>query len=697
MRNEIYFSNKGKVLLPPSKGEVSSVYVATALKNFESLNYRFSKDLFNALRKLSIKQLETFHNEMLFIVKKACGAHVNYRPMYPNFPKEVMDMSKAELYLNAMWHYFTLELPETESQYRSDLFEKTKYKVIDLGTKEEFFDIFYKLFNSKIAWSETNKNEALWFIKTYPEKAVSLVKGITNKENLMYSLSLLMQQDATKDNEEFFKQHIKTAVDVLRLATAYSGGDVSLAKNSKFITFKRSIRVRLLKYLESCNNLGEDMYRQKNKWIRLGEKLHPGEYKELFPKSFLAFDLLRNNNYVDRFNAKYEKYYKQSDIEKVVELLKQRPSEYARKLDALLRGAKDTGLIIDRFRSLINNVSTVVLLQMLPHFEARVKSIPVRVFFPKGEIAKAYGLTSNLLPLNEELVFSVTKIIKDELIERFSSRKFLGKVYIDPLLKDYPVPMMIRSASKSLKTIPRGSKIYLEDKSTIRFFLWWKEGVINNVPTGRVDLDLSTVLYDKNWNYVTHISYTNLKEEKINGFHSGDVTSAPNGACEFIDLNLESIVEAGGRFVITSVNSFTTQPYCNLPECFCGWMMREKPNSGEIFEPTTVEQKYDLTADNKISIPVIIDAVERKIIWSDLSLKSTSILLPNNIENNYRGMTALGISMTNLNKMSLFDLFSLHALARGNLVSSKKDAEVIFSVNEGVTPCDISLILSEYI
>jgi len=71
--------------------------------------------------------------------------------------------------------------------------------------------------------------------------------------------------------------------------------------------------------------------------------------------------------------------------------------------------------------------------------------------------------------------------------------------------------------------------------------------------------------------------------------------------------------------------------------------------------------------------------------------------LPNNIENNYRGMTALGISMTNLNKMSLFDLFSLHALARGNLVSSKKDAEVIFSVNEGVTPCDISLILSEYI
>jgi hypothetical protein len=697
MRNEIYFRNKGKVLLPPSKGSVSIVYVASALKNFEALNYRVSDKLFEALKMLSLNQLQKFHDEMIFVLKKMCGAHVTYRPMYPNFPKEVMDMNKAELYVNAVWHYLTLEVPSIETKWRPGLLEETKYKRIELGTKEEFFQIFYQIFKTKTSWSETNKEEVTWFTKTYPEKAVTLVSEMINKENLMFVLSLLMQQEATKDNNEFFKKYIKTAVDVMRLATAYSNGDVSLATNTKFVSFKRKLRIRLLGYLENCNNLEEDMYRYKKKWIRLGEKLHPGEYKDMFPKTFTSFDLLRNNKYVDRFNARYEKYYKQSSLEEVVKLLRQRPSEFARKLDALLRTTNDTELIINQFKNIIKDVSTVVLLQMLPHFEARVNDIPVRVFFPKGELAKAFGLASRITPFNEKIVINVTKIIKDELIKRFSDRKSLGKVYIDPLLKDYPVPMMMRSASKSLKTIPRGSKVFLEDKSTIRFFLWWKEGIVNGAPTGRVDLDLSSVLYDKNWKYVTHISYTNLKEDKIKGFHSGDITSAPNGACEFIDLNLESIVKAGGRYVITSVNSYTTQAYCDLPECFCGWMMRENPNSGEIFEPITVEQKYDLTADNKISIPAIIDAVERKIIWSDLSLKSASIFSPNNIESNYRGMTALGISMTNLNKMNLFDLFSLHASARGNLVSSKKEADVIYSINEGITPCDISLILSEYL
>ncbi len=45
------------------------------------------------------------------------------------------------------------------------------------------------------------------------------------------------------------------------------------------------------------------------------------------------------------------------------------------------------------------------------------------------------------------------------------------------------------------------------------------------------------------------------------------------------------------------VMSYTNQPYCDLPECFAGWMARTAPQSGEIYEPRTVQDKLDISAN----------------------------------------------------------------------------------------------------
>ncbi len=84
--------------------------------------------------------------------------------------------------------------------------------------------------------------------------------------------------------------------------------------------------------------------------------------------------------------------------------------------------------------------------------------------------------------------------------------------------------------------------------------------------------------------------------------------------------------------------SFTSQPYCDLPECFAGWMMRKKPGSGEIFEPLTVVNKLDVTADTQIVIPVIMDLAERTVIWTDLSLTRHPHHC-NNVEGNQNSKT----------------------------------------------------------
>jgi hypothetical protein len=300
-----------------------------------------------------------------------------------------------------------------------------------------------------------------------------------------------------------------------------------------------------------------------------------------------------------------------------------------------------------------------------------------------------------LLPITQHVRYEVQGICENTLIARFSALKPLGKVYVDEQLQNYLVPFSQRSASKALRTLVRGSKMDMPEGNTIRFFLWWKEGKVNGQDTGRVDIDLSAVMYDTDWDYCEHISYTNLKSNAYRACHSGDITSAPNGACEFIDIDIDSVVRYGGRYVVMSLNAFTAQPYCNLPECYAGWMMRQKPNSGEVFEPKTVQDKIDVAADTQICVPVILDLMARQVIWTDLALRSNPFFA-NNIEANQKGMVLMGKALTTLAKPTLYDLFTLHAVARGTL-ANRDEAETVFAPDAGITPFETEMIMGEFL
>ena len=57
----------------------------------------------------------------------------------------------------------------------------------------------------------------------------------------------------------------------------------------------------------------------------------------------------------------------------------------------------------------------------------------------------------------------------------------------------------------------------------------------------------------------------------------------------------------------------------------------------------------------------------------------------------------MGKAMTALRKPDLYDLFMLHAKARGESVDHAEQAETIFSVEHGVTPFDIEHIMADYV
>ena len=160
--------------------------------------------------------------------------------------------------------------------------------------------------------------------------------------------------------------------------------------------------------------------------------------------------------------------------------------------------------------------------------------------------------------------------------------------------------------------------------------------------------------------------------------------SAPQGACEFIDLHIPSIVQYGGRYIVATLHSFTNQPYCNLPECFMGWMMRKKPGSGEIFEPSTVANKIDV-AKRYADRYSCYFGFGGTYGYLDRSVPDETSTLLQQCRRESEGMVLMGKAMTTLRKADLYDLFMPHAKARGEWVDTADQAETIFSVENGVT------------
>jgi hypothetical protein len=684
--NSIYLRRRSKVVLPEGTGTTPLNVIASIQKNIEGLGYLLSEDVVGALQRLDTVQVEAFYHRLLRELRTLVGAHRPFHPMYPNFPAQVMAMTEAELYFNAVMHYWTLRLPESDAVERESLEDSSTPRLIRLGTREDFESIFTLLARSKSPYSQQDQEDIRWFVAQHRDGIGRLLPDqIPCKENLGFLGAELIRNSTGAC--DLVGAYVKIATDVLRVAVGLSGGDVSLAEACKFGKFSRSERSLLLSWIERAEHRTEDMRRRKQRWIRLGERLHPGEYASKFPLTAEAFDVIRNGRPSESFNARVEKCFAREDFSGALELLDNRPGELARRLDHLARSAADAGGVVVRFRDRAELVSTPVLLQVLTHFLHRDKPTDLRTFFPKGSLAKVFATPMTLPPLPDGIAREMSAVCEQSLLNRFSRLSSLGACFLDERLKRFLVPFSQRSASKSLRTLVRGSRLPVPVGDTLRFFVWWKNG------NGRADIDLSAAMYDSEFGYVNTLAYYNLKD--YGAHHSGDIVDAPKGAAEFIDINIGECLKRRVRYVVMCLNSFTQQAYCDLPECFAGWMARANPASGEIFEPRTVQDKVDVCSNTRMCLPAVFDLVDREIIWADIALANWP-RFANNVHNNLSGVSLMLRSLTQLRKTDLHTLFDLHVRARGRRVKDVDSADSVFSMDRGITPFDLDRIAAEY-
>lgn len=689
MFNEILLRRKNKVdvdiTLTTEHDNIDRIIIM--MKNIESLGFTFSKDLIEVIRYFNEKSQNCFYKELVACLKEYTGDDKIWNPMYPNFPQQVVEMNDWELFINAIVHYLSggTLYPQYEKDERLPLFESTDLKIIDLGDYCDLDNIMNNLIQSKTSLSKTDKDDMIWIIKNIGIIANDLPDEIPFKENVAIICKLIMDNTSEIQWYNILHKYMKTATDILRFVTYLSDGDVSLSTNTKYKSIPRKQRRLILNLLDNAGNIEEDMNRYKSKWIRVGEIIHAGEYKQ-YNNVYKAFDKLRNGK-IETFGGKINKLFSENNIKDVIVMLKNRPGEFARKLDYLLRYYNDyKDNIIKAFKEVSCDISAPVLLQVKEHFYWRSGKNNSRVFFPKGQLSKCYTIENKLSFIDEKVCSEVCDICTNALIKIFKQKESLGNVYIDNSIKGYCIPQSQRSASKSMKPVTRGSRLPISKKTkSCRGFIWWTN-CDNSMWDNRVDIDLSAAILDENFKYLSHISYTNLKDAKFRGYHSGDITNGGdingNGVCEFIDIDIDSVVKNGGRYIIYQVYSFTGQKFSEIPHAMFGWMEREDVNSGEIFEASTVKQRIDLTAETTVAIPVLFDCETREYIWMDISGNINNMNRSGaNLEGNLSGISAMCYGIVKCHKPQMYDLAVINAISRGTIVNDRNEADTIFDIN----------------
>ncbi len=701
--NKILLRRKNLLMVEPANPEYQQreselTLVVTMMKNVQSLGFTFSKELFDVLCHMNREELKAFYTDTIPALKELVGADVTYNPMYPNFPTQVAEADGIELFINAIVHYWSFGtlMPEYEKDERLPLIDDNKMALLSIGSHEDLMQIFSNLVASKTSLSAQDKEDITEIVKSCVDYTNYLPDEIPLKENVALIGKLIIEEAPIK-SANAIKKYFKTATDILRLVTALSDGDISLATKTKYRSLKRCKRRMILDLLANCGNIVEDLFRYQYEWIRVAEILHPFEYDyKKYKEVNKAFNILRNERKPLMFGGKVQAAILRKDMKSAADLLKSRPGEFARQLDKVIRDSDNANYIVDCFASVASEISAPVLLQVRQHFIGRMAEIPnpVRVFFPKGNLAKATVIKNELPAIDKTVCQNVARICRDALIEQYKAKEAMGKVYVDGEFKNFIVPFSQRSASSTSKNIVRGSQLAIKsDATAVRAFIWWTNTAKSNGwDGGRVDIDLSAAIFDSDWNFVEHVSYTRLRSDKMKAYHSGDITDgrSPNGkgVAEFLDVDIDAVAK-NGRYIVYQVYNYTGQKYCDIENCRFGWMEREDVGSGEIFEPTTVEMVMDVNAEGTVAIPVIFDCVERKFIWCDMNLGIESARYGgNNLESNLSGVNAVCYAMTHLNKTNLFDLVMLNAVARGTVVTDRNEADIIFS-NDKTVPYDI--------
>ncbi|WP_327184264.1 hypothetical protein [Streptomyces sp. NBC_01334] len=658
--------------LPSPKG--SAGQGATAARQFDaalaSVGFKLSAELLERLSGLSEAAVVHTARRTLRTVSEMVGDHVRHNVYFIDFPANVPDteefwmrcVAKAlgddkarENVLTQLAHGVLdlLSLP-TYGRYQHTYEEMRaaqdeliasagdRVTVLHLGRDldDELTDLYLALAGSTTPLGEEHLSD----LKALAERCapgpqpeaipVRENRAVVNEARLAVGADLLLD----------------TVVDVLRLACALSGGDVTLREPTRFRALSRPARRALLAGLDAVIAANPaklaDVHAYREPFKRLGERLHPHEYPR-WPHAADVFAVARGEKEALSHDSRFEKLLDAFDVLGAVRLMESAPGKLFRALDLLLRIAADQeqrDAVVAAAVRVAPEVSGRVVLSVREHFHNRERETDEpRIFV--NRCGRAWVTPDHRPPVPAADRDRLIAALDAELRRRLPAP---GRLLVDPDVLDVALPLSGRATAAGLGVLPRGS-VSAVDGERLRFFVYWKE-------TGnRTDFDLSALLLHADYRTDSWLSYTSLTA--VGGRHSGDVTEAPDGASEFIDLSLDRI---RGSFIVPQVNIYAGESFEEVEESFFGFMLRDGEQKGRPFEPRTVRMKSDLRGAGRVALPLVFlreDDGRWRAKWLHLYLKGISSA--NRVEENQVSVSKVVRAIVEREQLTVWYLIDL--------------------------------------
>lgn len=682
-----------------SDENVSNDIFATVLKKFEGYEYTFDKELAKTLYVLNAEKLKKISDVFLEVVRKFKSDNA-YTVFYRNFPEEVMNLSETETYFLQFMHYLIGYLPEgaevteSEENIETEPSQFVKLSHLKRVSETEMFDLLKNLLSSNVTLSKINLKDVLTLLKYCDEKETKeLMKQIKMKETLMTIAKVQFEKTGSTYAE------FSTATDVLRFIALLSEKELD-AKFIAFKYFKRPELNMLVSKLENVNYLLDDMKHYKKPWIKFflmnGNRISFKKYPKVKQAADMLFGKFSHITKKGKFELSRSRMNKMSDTEFE---------------EFLANFSKYSGDYIRNLLSLVNRVSEERIEKVLKYFLVAAKEANTRLLFQvcdrilnvkSGEAGRVVNAKNNWLVLEETINLSdavlqkIAEAVSHAILEKLSEKEPLGKVWIDESYQNIAMTTSEKDSNSSLRPMTRGSVIpYSSEVDTLRFFVAWK-----NFKGNRVDLDLSAVKFDADFNHLGELAYYSHNQKGM--AFSGDITNAPKGALEYIDIfDIEKVKEDGTRYVLMTVRSYNGYTYKEIGTAYAGVLElseKEAKDKKNLYS-SAVRHGFALSSNTQTVNTIIVDLEKSEYIWLDMNL-------PTNLkrkESNYLTNAQIASLKDLLNyfvkkeKVSMYQLLMLNAIARGEVAENVEDADVVFKKIDEDNVLALADILANYL
>ncbi len=239
----------------------------------------------------------------------------------------------------------------------------------------------------------------------------------------------------------------------------------------------------------------------------------------------------------------------------------------------------------------------------------------------------------------------------------------LGRVYVADNLHRFAVPLQEGASMGGFGTLPRGTRIPIPEGKKVRAFTYWEKVD---------DIDLSCFALSDHGHKIEFSWRTMAIEDSRAILYSGDQTSGYDGGSEYFDVDFKAFVREFGNeydYLVFCNNVYSSKTF---DQCVCraGYMLRDSLDSGEVYEPSTVQSSFVVNCASRAAYLFALDLHDPAFVWLNLGEHSMQ---------NIAGEGDVSFLLRYVHQTDIFNVRDFAVMLASEVVTTPEEADVVFA------------------